>query len=174
MQTIRLFLLVRVKKTSMLSSSRWLYCHSALSVRCKLYRDPVSSDIRSYVFSGGRNASLAAIRDGHGGQQKRQQSSLNDNPFIVSGWWSRGTSLAHKKKSKNDILYHRQQGSIRKSWNTNQLPGQIRGDRQWFNTLYVTCGTSSSRLPFYDVIRNKRQLNYCQAEFIICIITKHF
>ena len=33
---------------------------------------------------GAKKASLAAIRDGHGGQQKRQQSSLKDKPFIFS------------------------------------------------------------------------------------------
>ena len=31
--------------------------------------------------SGGRNASLAAILDGQGGQQKRQHSSENDRPI---------------------------------------------------------------------------------------------
>jgi hypothetical protein len=43
---------------------------------------PVSSGIKEYVGSGGKNASFAAIRDGHGGQQNRQQSSLNDRLFM--------------------------------------------------------------------------------------------
>lgn len=33
--------------------------------------------------SGGRKASLAAIRLGQGGQQNRQQSSLRERPFIL-------------------------------------------------------------------------------------------
>lgn len=36
-----------------------------------------------YVGSGGRKASLAAMRLGQGGQQKRQQSSLRERPFIL-------------------------------------------------------------------------------------------
>lgn len=70
-------------KTSIQSSSRWVYCHSARSVRCRLYLDPASSDIREYVDSGGRNANLAAILDGHGGQQNNPHNSLNDKLFMV-------------------------------------------------------------------------------------------
>lgn len=42
-----------------------------------------------YVGSGGRKASLAAMRLGQGGQQKRQQSSLRERPFILycAGGW---------------------------------------------------------------------------------------
>lgn len=36
-----------------------------------------------YVGSGGRKASLAAMRLGQGGQQNRQQSSLRERPFIL-------------------------------------------------------------------------------------------
>ena len=43
-----------------------------------------SSSMKVYVGSGGRNASLAAILDGQGGQQNKQQNSLKLNPFIVS------------------------------------------------------------------------------------------
>lgn len=39
---------------------------------------------RAQVGSGGRKASLAAIRLGQGGQQNRQHSSLTERPFIVS------------------------------------------------------------------------------------------
>ena len=38
---------------------------------------------KAYVGSGGRKASLAAMRLGHGGQQNRQQSSLRERPFIL-------------------------------------------------------------------------------------------
>ena len=41
----------------------------------------VSSSSKEYVGSGGKKASLAAILDGHGGQQNRQQSSEKDNPI---------------------------------------------------------------------------------------------
>lgn len=39
---------------------------------------------REQVGSGGRKASLAAIRLGQGGQQNRQHNSLTERPFIVS------------------------------------------------------------------------------------------
>ena len=41
-----------------------------------------------YVGSGGRNASLAAILEGQGGQQKRQHISLKLSPipFIMLYW----------------------------------------------------------------------------------------
>jgi hypothetical protein len=35
------------------------------------------------VGFGGKNASLATICDGNGGQQNKQQISLNVNPFIL-------------------------------------------------------------------------------------------
>lgn len=70
------------EQTSIQSNSLCPYCHSALSVRCKLNLDPDSSDIIEYVGSGGRKANLAAILEGHGGQQNKQHSSLKDNPFI--------------------------------------------------------------------------------------------
>jgi len=41
--------------------------------------------MNEYVGSGGRKASLAAIREGHGGQQNRQHSSLRESPFIFTG-----------------------------------------------------------------------------------------
>lgn len=44
---------------------------------------PSRSGRREYVGSGGRKASLAAIRLGKGGQQNRQHSSLTDRPFII-------------------------------------------------------------------------------------------
>ena len=49
-----------------------------------------------YVVSGGRNASLAAILEGQGGQQKRQHISLKLKPipFIsVTGQEKKSTSL---------------------------------------------------------------------------------
>ena len=49
--------------------------------------DPSRSGKREYVGSGGRKASLAAIRLGQGGQQNRQHSSLMDRPFIFSWGW---------------------------------------------------------------------------------------
>ncbi|KAG7258844.1 hypothetical protein CRUP_022944 [Coryphaenoides rupestris] len=39
---------------------------------------------RAYVGSGGRKASLAAMRPGQGGQQNRQHSSLRERPFIFA------------------------------------------------------------------------------------------
>lgn len=45
---------------------------------------PASGSGRNvYVGSGGRKASLAAMRLGQGGQQNRQQSSLSERPFIL-------------------------------------------------------------------------------------------
>lgn len=38
---------------------------------------------KAYVGSGGRKASLAAMRLGQGGQQNRQQSSPKERPFIL-------------------------------------------------------------------------------------------
>ncbi len=40
-----------------------------------------ASSVTSYVGSGGRNANLAAILEGQGGQQKRQHSSEKDRPM---------------------------------------------------------------------------------------------
>lgn len=42
-----------------------------------------SSCFISYEHSGGKNASLDAIRPGHGGQQNKQHSSLKLKPFIA-------------------------------------------------------------------------------------------
>ena len=68
---------VRVKNPSTFSFSRSEYCHSARSVSVTLYFDLVLSvAVYLYVGSGGKNANLAAIRPGHGGQQNRQHSSL--------------------------------------------------------------------------------------------------
>lgn len=69
--------------TSIQSSSRCVYCHSALSVKCRLYLVPASSAVREYVGSGGRKANLAAIFDGHGGQQNKPHNSLNDRLFMM-------------------------------------------------------------------------------------------
>ena len=55
-----------------------------------LSRSPNQQNITSkeYVGSGGRNASLAAILEGQGGQQKRQHISLKLSPipFIMLYW----------------------------------------------------------------------------------------
>ena len=40
-----------------------------------------SSSSKEYVGSGGKNANLAAILDGHGGQQNKQHNSENDKPM---------------------------------------------------------------------------------------------
>ena len=58
------------------------YCHSALSYRTSFCLLPVaSSSSNEYVGSGGKNASLAAILEGHGGQQNKQHNSENDSPI---------------------------------------------------------------------------------------------
>lgn len=102
-----------VRKTSIVSSSLWAYWNSDRSVRWSFHLasaavtpDPVAagplrarrpavpvapgaaesgsgSGRKVYVGSGGRKASLAAMRLGQGGQQKRQQSSLKERPFIL-------------------------------------------------------------------------------------------
>lgn len=83
MQAIRFPREVRVKNPSTFSFSRSEYCHSARSCRQTAYLVFVSSvGINLYVDSGGRNASLAAMRPGHGGQQNRQHSSLKLNQFV--------------------------------------------------------------------------------------------
>lgn len=77
MQAIRFPRDVRVKNPSTFSFSLSEYCHSARSVRHTVYLVFVSSvGVNLYVDSGGKNANLAAIRPGHGGQQNRQHSSL--------------------------------------------------------------------------------------------------
>lgn len=99
-------LLDRVMNTSVVSSSLCVYWNSALSVKWSFHlpsvtpvtevplldRCPVPTGVleppsRSgrnvYVGSGGRKASLAAIWLGQGGQQKRQQSSPRERPFIL-------------------------------------------------------------------------------------------
>lgn len=73
---------VRAKTPSRFCFSRSEYCHSARSSRVSVNLSLASSLATSlYVGSGGRNASLAAMRPGQGGQQKRQHSSLKLNPF---------------------------------------------------------------------------------------------
>lgn len=58
--------------------------------------------------SGGRKASLAAMRPGHGGQQKRQQSSLRERPFILhcAGGEDKRITVTpqHPSVKNNDIL----------------------------------------------------------------------
>ena len=62
--------------------SRSEYCHSALSYKTSFCLLPVaSSSSKEYVGSGGKNASLAAILEGHGGQQNKQHNSENDSPI---------------------------------------------------------------------------------------------
>ena len=84
-QAIWLPRLVRVLKTSIASFSLSVNCHSALSVKLRLNLVLVSSGVKEYVGSGGMKAILAAILDGHGGQQKRQQISRILSPFMVAG-----------------------------------------------------------------------------------------
>jgi len=70
---------VRVTNGSMQSSSRCVNCQSASSVSSSFFFTTPSalmSSIIAYVGGGGINASLAAIRAGHGGQQKIPQSRL--------------------------------------------------------------------------------------------------
>lgn len=117
MQPILFPRLDRVRKTSVVSSSLCEYWNSARSVRWSFHLPstapvpetdaplrprtlevPValcgggpasSSGRKAYVGSGGRKASLAAMRLGQGGQQNRQQSSLSERPFILhtgGGW----------------------------------------------------------------------------------------
>lgn len=54
--------------------------------------------------SGGRNASLAAMRLGQGGQQKRQHSSRMDRPFI---FWHKSEEQ-RQRISKNIKTYEKQ------------------------------------------------------------------
>lgn len=56
--------------------------------------------------SGGRKASLAAMRLGQGGQQKRQHSSLTDRPFIVH------CRRAEKKTTVNCTLRQNKRNSV--------------------------------------------------------------
>lgn len=109
--------LERVRNTSVVSSSLCEYWNSARSIRwsfhlpsmapapateaplrARMLDVPVTpcaagpasgSGRKAYVGSGGRKASLAAMRLGHGGQQNRQQSSLRERPFILhcAGGW---------------------------------------------------------------------------------------
>ena len=70
---------VRVTNGSMQSSSRWVNCHSASSVNSSFFKTTPSalmSSIIAYVGVGGIKASLAAMRAGHGGQQKIPHSRL--------------------------------------------------------------------------------------------------
>lgn len=108
----------RVRNTSIMSSSLWEYWNSARCVRWSFHlaswapvpvtdaplrtrrvdvpvdagvAEPASrSGKKAYVGSGGRNASLAAMRPGQGGQQNRQQSSLRERPFILHLQCARG------------------------------------------------------------------------------------
>lgn len=74
--------LVRARVTSIQSSSFCPYWNSALSFRCKL-NVLGSSEVMVYVGSGGRNANFAAIFEGHGGQQNKQQNSVHDSEFML-------------------------------------------------------------------------------------------
>lgn len=70
---------VRVTNGSMQSSSRCVNCHSASSVSSSFFFTTPSalmSSMMAYVGDGGMNASLAAMRAGHGGQQKMPHSRL--------------------------------------------------------------------------------------------------
>jgi len=70
---------VRVMNGSMQSSSRCVNCHSASSVSSNFFFTTPSalmSSMIAYVAGGGIKASLAAIRAGHGGQQKIPHSRL--------------------------------------------------------------------------------------------------
>lgn len=117
MQLILFPRLDRVRNTSVMSSSLWEYWNSARSVRWSFQwpstapvpetdaplrtrrldvtvwpgaAGPASgSGRKAYVGSGGKNASLAAMRPGQGGQQNRQHSSLRERPFILhsAGEW---------------------------------------------------------------------------------------
>lgn len=119
MQPILFPRLDRVRNTSVMSSSLCEYWNSARSVRWSFHLPstapapetdapfrtrmldmPVVLDAggpasgsgrKAYVGSGGRKASLAAMRPGQGGQQNRQQSSLRERPFILHyvGRWQK-------------------------------------------------------------------------------------
>lgn len=108
MQPILFPRLDRVRSTSIVSSSLCEYWNSARSVRWSFQRPSTFPDTEAllrtlvveipwpgaggpasgsgrkvYVGSGGKKASFAAIRLGQGGQQKRQQTSLKESPFIL-------------------------------------------------------------------------------------------
>lgn len=117
MQPILFPRLDRVRNTSVMSSSRCEYWNSARSARWSFHLpstapetvapfrtrmldtpvvlvagEPASgSGRKAYVGSGGRKASLAAMRPGQGGQQNRQHSSLRERPFILhyAGGWQK-------------------------------------------------------------------------------------
>ena len=77
---------VRVEKGSMQSSSRCVNCHSASSFSSNFFFTTPSglmSSIIAYVAGGGIKASLAAIRAGHGGQQKIPHSRLTAFQVIL-------------------------------------------------------------------------------------------
>ena len=70
------------KQVHIFTFSRSEYCHSALSYRTSFCLLPVaSSSSKEYVGSGGKNASLAAIFEGQGGQQNKQHNSENESPI---------------------------------------------------------------------------------------------
>lgn len=109
MQPTRFPRLDRVRNTSVISSSLCEYWNSARSVRWSFHLPSIAPETlallrtrkldvpvapsapgtasgsgrKAYVGSGGRKASLAAMRPGQGGQQNRQQSSLRERPFIL-------------------------------------------------------------------------------------------
>lgn len=77
---------VRVMNGSIQSSSRCVNCHSASSVSSNFFFTTPSalmSSIIAYVGGGGMKASLAAIRAGHGGQQKMPHNRLTAFQVIL-------------------------------------------------------------------------------------------
>lgn len=129
----------RVVKTSIMLSSLCEYCHSLRSFKhrvndCWVDGNAVlSSSVddlggpKAYVAGGGKKASLAAIRDGNGGQQNRQQMSLNDSPFIF---------LVAIPAHIQNIAYHTQETSNKlndliKRANRNNIPEQISYYVHW-------------------------------------------
>lgn len=77
MQVILFPLEVCVWNPSIFSLSLSEYGHSARSFNCNKNFVFVSScGVNLYVGSGGRNANLAAIFEGQGGQQNKQHNSL--------------------------------------------------------------------------------------------------
>lgn len=69
----------------MKSSSRWVCCHSDLSVSLSVNLSFLfGAGMIEYVGSGGKKASFDAMDDGQGGQQNKQHNSLNDRPFIMT------------------------------------------------------------------------------------------
>ena len=80
----------RVVNGSMQSSSLCVNCHSASSESANFFLtipSSLTSSMMLYVGGGGIKASLAAIFDGHGGQQNMPHSrfiAVHVNPLIIS------------------------------------------------------------------------------------------